>query len=302
MDFNHLVYFQAVAKTENITKAAQHLHIAQPSLSKTISKLEEDLGVTLFDREANTIRLNDCGRAFLKRVNRILLEIQDARNELHELSSGEAGHVYFAAAQPEMLNDLVKTYIIDHPKVCIHQLQATAEQIHTMLLNGEIDFALSSIPIIDPSIEWTQIMAEKVGIIVSKENPLSSSPTHRLGDLMSQPIIVNSNVDQQIFVRTFFESEGLTQNIVFEGDQPEVIGHLISKNHGIGFSSKRRYESLRKSKTYENDDSHIMFCDIDPPIYLTIGVCIFKDHYLSPATRHFYQYIIKNLHRDNNAI
>lgn len=291
-----MVYFQAVARAENITKAAQQLHIPQPSLSRTISKLEEDLGVPLFERQANTLRLNDCGRAFLKRVDHILLEIQEARDEVKEWGAGECGNIYFAATVPGILNDLIREYLKSHPRVRIHQVQATVEQMSNMLLNREIDFALSTLPIISPKITWTQLIMEKRGIVVSKRNPLSSRKILHFDDFKFEPLILNSNVDQLRIFQPFFESEGLSPNVFFEGDQPEVIGHLISNDYGIGFSTKRRFEELEKLKKNRNDnDEGLVFCDIKPDMYSIVGVSVLKDYYMSPATRDFYQYLIKNI-------
>ncbi len=73
MELLQLKYFQTVARLEHMTKAAEELHIAQPSLSKTIARLEKDLGVPLFDRQGRQITLNSFGKVFLKRVERIFM-------------------------------------------------------------------------------------------------------------------------------------------------------------------------------------------------------------------------------------
>jgi DNA-binding transcriptional LysR family regulator len=289
MELNQLDYFKAVAETENITKAAQRLRISQPSLSKTIARLEEDVGVSLFDRQPNTIRLNDCGRAFLKRVDNILLEIQDARKELNELSTGDSGQIRFAATVPEMLNSLIETYLTNHPKVRMHQIQATPELMLNMLQYREIDFALSNIPLIGQSIQWTPIITEKIGAIISKNNPLSDKKTLSFEDLKAEQFIVNSNVEQQRMAQSYFGSMGFLPNVFFEGTQPELIGALVSKNCGVGFATKQRYETLKKLNTNEN----IVYCDIEPPLDSVIGIAVLQDHYLSPAAKGFYQYLLK---------
>ncbi len=71
MELSQLAYFRAVARTEHFTRAAEELHITQPSLSKAIANLEGELGVPLFDREGKRVRLNPYGAAFLERVEQI---------------------------------------------------------------------------------------------------------------------------------------------------------------------------------------------------------------------------------------
>lgn len=79
MDLLHLKYFQTVARMEHITKASHKLNIAQPALSKTISSLEKELGVQLFDRKGRYIVLNEYGRLFLKRVDSILDLVESSK-------------------------------------------------------------------------------------------------------------------------------------------------------------------------------------------------------------------------------
>lgn len=82
MDLLQLQYFQVVARLENITHAAKELHVAQPSISKTIARLEESLGVPLFERSGRRIRLNRFGEAFLRRVERCFNELNDGQRDL----------------------------------------------------------------------------------------------------------------------------------------------------------------------------------------------------------------------------
>lgn len=79
MELQQLHYFQTVARLEHMTKAAEELRIAQPSLSKTIARLEEDLGVPLFERQHRQIKLNRFGKLFLNRVERIFMEIYEGK-------------------------------------------------------------------------------------------------------------------------------------------------------------------------------------------------------------------------------
>lgn len=95
-------YFQTVARLEHMTKAAEQLQIAQPSLSKTISRLEEDLGVALFDREHRKIRLNAAGRIFLNRVERAFAELNEGRREIVELADQDQKNITLAVTIPRV--------------------------------------------------------------------------------------------------------------------------------------------------------------------------------------------------------
>lgn len=103
MELNYLVYFRTVAQTEHISQAAAELHITQPALSRAISRVEQEVGAQLFERGANSIRLNHAGRAFLRRVEQILTEYDDALREAEDYSNVETGSVKLIAPTLELL-------------------------------------------------------------------------------------------------------------------------------------------------------------------------------------------------------
>src|SRR5215813_15375912 len=96
MDLLQLHYFQTVARLEHVTRAAEELRVAQPALSKTIARLETELGVPLFDRRGRRVALNTCGRAFLRHVERLFMALEDGRQELADLASLTRGTVTVA--------------------------------------------------------------------------------------------------------------------------------------------------------------------------------------------------------------
>src|SRR5690242_19508221 len=91
MEVHQLRYFCAVAETGNFTRAAEREQVAQPSLSQQIMKLEEELGVRLFDRLGRSVRLTDVGNVFLKRARAVLNELRSAKEEVAERQSSVSG-------------------------------------------------------------------------------------------------------------------------------------------------------------------------------------------------------------------
>ena len=95
MTLNQLTYFQTVARCQHFRLAASELNISQPSLSRSIANLEEELGLLLFERQGRTISLTKYGRIFLEHADRILSEVSLAEKQMKRLS-GSAGHVDIA--------------------------------------------------------------------------------------------------------------------------------------------------------------------------------------------------------------
>ena len=133
MELNYLVYFRTVAKTEHISQAASELHITQPALSRAISRVEQEVGAQLFERGANSIRLNHAGRAFLRRVEQILAEYDDALREAEDNSNVETGSVKLIAPTLELLTGFLRSYLPRHPDMQIfHQLAGSRDTMHEL--------------------------------------------------------------------------------------------------------------------------------------------------------------------------
>src|SRR5262252_3894795 len=107
MDLLQLHYFRTVARLEHVTRAAEELRVAQPALSKTMARLEGELGVPLFERRGRRIALNTGGRAFLRHVDRIFMALEDGRQELADLAGLARGTVTIAATTLHLLADLL---------------------------------------------------------------------------------------------------------------------------------------------------------------------------------------------------
>src|SRR5688572_28405026 len=110
MDLQTLRSFQVVARLEHISRAAEDLHVSQPSLSRTIRNLENEIGVPLFDRQGRRIRLIRFGAAFLRRVDRGLGELDDARRELADAAGLEHGSISVATETLLTLSGLLARF------------------------------------------------------------------------------------------------------------------------------------------------------------------------------------------------
>lgn len=116
MELLQLKYFQTVAYTEHISKAAAQLNIAQPSLSLTIKRLEDELGTPLFHRRGRNIQLNSSGEILLKHVNRIFIEIENAEMEIKTEEQQISNTIRISITNTRFLTGLISDYINGSPK------------------------------------------------------------------------------------------------------------------------------------------------------------------------------------------
>ena len=124
MDIHSLTYFKKVAELQHITRASEELHVAQPSLSRTISRLEKELGVQLFERSGKNIILNSYGEILLKHTNRILQELKDIEQEIGDAAGERSRTVTLSLyAASKLLPELVMAFKHEYPSIRLQIIQ-----------------------------------------------------------------------------------------------------------------------------------------------------------------------------------
>ncbi len=286
MELLQLKYFQTVARLEHMTQAAEKLKIAQPSLSKTISRLEEDLGVPLFDRQGRHIKLNQYGRALLMRVDRIFTELSAARNELLDLHGLHQETVHLAVSIPTIVPELFSSFLTTHPSISFQQMVAIPTSMVPMLERGEIDMCISSSPIEGPDIEWMPLLKDEMMLMVPNDHPLADKKIIDLMDAQNEPFIsFNTGQGTKSSTEYYCELAGFEPKITFEGDETPVIARLVQKGLGIAFVSRLVW--------YMSPHESVRLVHIKHPVCeRTIGVAHHKRHHHSPVTQDFLQHII----------
>lgn len=234
MELNYLNYFRIVAETEHISQAAQQLHITQPALSRAISRLEETVGTPLFERGANSIRLNHAGRLFLRRVEQLLSQYDDALREVSDNSGVETGSVKLIAPTLELVSGFLRQYLPRHPKMQVfHQLTSLGSTIRE-LETHEADFALCPEPESVPRIRWQPLFREDYCMMISRLHPLAEKPSVSLEDFREDRFIFNhgsSAFTQQ--TRDFCCRAGFEPKVAFMGDETAFAPELVVENLGV---------------------------------------------------------------------
>ncbi|MFP5109696.1 LysR family transcriptional regulator [Neobacillus sp. C211] len=287
MEFLQLQYFQTVARLEHMTKAAEELQIAQPSLSKTIARLEEDLGVPLFDRKNRQLRLNDNGKLFLDRVNRIFIELNEGKREIAERAHQRQTQITLAVSIPRVLPELLSSFLKLFPEIKFQQVLESTSSMKSRLEKAEIDFGISSVPIEGTDIVWEPLMTEEIYLIVPPEHRLSRRKEIFLNEVKDEPIIgMNAGFGFRNLTDEFCRKAGFVPNIAFEGDEPGVIGDLVKQGLGIAFIPEISW--LHHTNPFPNK-----LRIIEPKCQRTIGLGWSKRRYLSEAGQEFRQYVIE---------
>jgi len=235
MDLLQLRYFQAVARHQHVSRAATELRVAQPALSRSIARLEAELGVELFDRRGRRVQLNRFGGLFLARVQRALGELDQARQELRDAAGLAQGTVAVAAETLRMVTGLAAGFLADHPEVSLRLYQSSAPVMSAQLQAGEVDLCLASQPLAGSRLRSAEILSEEVLLAVPPAHRLARRARAGIEALAGEPFVTTRpGYWQRALADRLFAAAGVQPAIVCEGDEPYAVRSLISAGVGVG--------------------------------------------------------------------
>lgn len=233
MELLQIKYFKCVAKYCNITKASQELHISQPSLSITIKRLEDELGVSLFNRVGKKLELNTFGKHFLKHANSILNEIENAKSELLEVYGLRNTHISLSASTSFFLIGLLKNFLTFNPTVTMTQSIKDGTKILDALRDRSVDFAITSPPIDEADIESIDLLEEELVVVLPNSHRLADKGSIYLEELKDDNFLeLTETFFFRSTVKKLFENANFTPNVIFECDST-LISELLSLKRGV---------------------------------------------------------------------
>ncbi len=286
MELLQLQYFLTVARLEHVTEAARSLHVTQSSLSKTIQRLEEDLGVPLFDRTGRKLRLNEFGSRFLHRAERALFELEQGKQELSDLSSPEHGTLELAVTTASTLPNILREFRKKRPYIQFHVQMLTTQEMVTLLHRGEVDFCLSSPPIEGDDIECQIVFIDPILVAVPKGHRLADRSSVTLTDLRDEWFVgVKRGYGTRDLVDSICKSEGFIPKYVYEGDEPARLSTLVEAEIGIAFIPSTARNS-REHLKYLQVENHELVREI-------IALLWHRSRYISRAALEFREVVVE---------
>lgn len=280
MEVHQLRYFCAVAETGSFTRAAEREQVAQPSLSQQIMKLEEELGVRLFDRLGRSVRLTDLGQIFLPRARSILLELRSAKEEVAEKQSSVAGVVcvgVIPTIAPYYLPARVAEFLHKYPRAAITVVEDVTVRLVDRLRAGLIDLAVMALPARGQDLECWELRTERLFAILPKNHPLAKKRTVHLKELRQDPFLLLR--EDHCFRETAIEvckQARVVPQIVFESGQFSSILAMVGAGLGISIVPEMALE-------HRPDCCSVLISD--ERASRTIGVATLKGRFLSRVQR-----------------
>lgn len=193
MELRLLRYFLAVARENSFTRAAKYLHITQPTLSRQLMDLEEELGQKLLNRETHYITLTPEGMLLRKRAEEILAMVQKTEAEFNSIGENIAGDIYIGGGESEAMNlvaDAITELHEAYPDIRYHIYTGVAGDVMERLDNGLLDFGVLLQPVDIARYDSVALpVKDKWGVLMRRDNPLAGKDSVTPEDLKELPLI-----------------------------------------------------------------------------------------------------------------
>lgn len=237
MEISQLQYFQAVARVRHFTKAAEACAVSQSALSRSIAKLEEELGVRLFARRSRHVELTQAGEHFLYHVDRVLRELAEAKRELTQQETKGGGTVnvsFFHSFGGYLLPMLLAEFHAQYPEIRIKLNQHNSKFLMQQVESGKTDLCLCSTMTTAENIAWMYLWSEELFVAVPKDHPLAQRGSVTLRDVEAEPLItLKPNYSLRTLVDQSFELAHSHPQIIFEGDDVNTLASLVAAKLGV---------------------------------------------------------------------
>ncbi|GFO60657.1 LysR family transcriptional regulator [Geomonas silvestris] len=289
MDVRQLRYFLEVAQVRNFTKAAEALHIAQPAVSMAIRKLEEELDLTLFNRQDKKVSLTAEGEIFLPHAQRILDDLKAAEQEMGELRGLTKGEVRIGI--PPMISayffpDIIRDFQRRYPELSLSVLGEGAGRIQKLIGQGELDMGVVAGESFPENLEVRRFLREEIVVCVPLDHPFARRGSVTLAEFIREPLVFYK---EGYYIREFFldvlKGTGAAPSIVFETNLFSLVKSLVRNGTGISIF-------LRMVVSADQDLAAVSF---DPPLHLDLLIAWKKQVYLSRANRAFADFLLKQI-------
>lgn len=288
MELRQLEYFQVVSRLKSVTKAANQLCVAQPSVTVAIKKLEEELGVQLLDRTFRQIVLTAEGQVFSQRVDAILNSVQDLFAEMSDYRLLNKGCIKIGITP--IIGAVIFPYIFEkfykiYPNLETIFIEEGSLAIRSLLERGEVDVGILITSNISPHFETVSITTGQILVCLPQNHPLGKLTHIPFNDLRDYPFILfkEDTYSRQMILEECSKHDFIP-NIVFSSRQIETIAGLVEQGVGISFLP----DAIVKKH------SDILSRPLSSPLYIQAGLAWNKERYLSSASKAFINFVTEN--------
>lgn len=288
MDIRALRCFQMVAREANFTRAAEQLHLAQPAVSMSIKRLEEQLNLKLFHRTERRISLTDEGERLRLHADKILQAVADAELEMQELTGLSRGQVRVGI--PSMLGsyylpELLMGFRHSYPDIQLSVVEGGTTHIRKLIERGELDIGIVVDDGKPDELDKTHLLQEEILVCVSPDHPLAQQSSVRYTEFLNEELVLfKEGFFHRQVTEQMAKTHQITPKISFETNLIPLIQSVV--RHGFGISALLRPAI--------DDAQDLIGLPFETPLRFDLSIAWQKQRYLSQANQAFVDYLLKH--------
>jgi len=236
MELRQVQYFMAVAAHQNFSRAAEHVHVSQPSLSVQIGALEQELGTRLFDRLGRKVILTQAGELFRIHTERALRELEQAAHVVHELQGAKRGQLVVGAlstVNSYLVTPLVTRFKQRFPNIQLQVHAQPSSEVVSGLLANRLDLGICLLPLAHPQLTTVPLLEERLALIAPAGMKIGKRRL-RMQDLSPLPLVL---MPADYCLRKMVEAEcakaGVHPKVVLEMSSPDGILEAVAEGTGV---------------------------------------------------------------------
>lgn len=286
MEIRVLRYFLTVVREESITKASEVLHITQPTLSRQLAQMEEEIGVKLFDRGTRKIRLTNEGILLRRRAEEILQLVDKTEKELVEQEEQVEGRISIGCgeiASVQLLSKLIQSFRQKYPLVTFDIFTATADLVKEQMDKGLLDLGLLLEPVEMGRYEFIRLdTKERWVVLMPPDDSLAEKEIVTAGDLAKLPLILPRRMQVQSELASWFGDYYKNLNVLFTSN--------LSTNSAVMVSQGLAYSLVIEGAVPFWDSSKIACRPLYPNLMATSVLAWKREQPFSLAVTKFIEY------------
>lgn len=294
MNLNQLYYFKTLAELEHYTKAAEKLSISQPTLSHSISALEDELGAFLFEKQGRNVVLTKYGRIYLFYVENALSNLELGKNQIERLVSEGGGHVglaYMASVGTNFVPEMIAAFLNDkkNKNITFSCYEGSTKNLIYNLKREKYDLIFCSHVENERDVDFIPVYEQHLVVIVPLNHPLADKKRLELKDISTYPLIsYTKESGMRKIIDDLFIKEEVIPNILCQFEDVNSIAGLVAANQGVAIITDNPSISNYNVKVLELDALYSK-----RQVYLAYV----KNRYLPPSVQKFKDFIIKSTKR-----
>lgn len=290
LELKELEHFIAVVDYGGFSRAASNIYVSQPTLSKSIKKLETDLRVVLFERSTRKLVLTDAGQLVYQQATKILNATQELTTSLDDLLNIPSGKITIGI--PPLIGTLFFPIIAQkfgslYPEISLQLVEHGAKRIEYLVEDGQVDLAIIVLPVNEKKFTVAPFIKEEFMFFAHPEHRLAQNTIIELPELKNEQFILFNREFSlhNLIIEQCEKMGGFYPEIAYESSQWDLISELVSAKLGITLFPKSIYSKM--------DNHAIKMIPIQSPPIWELGIITKKDRYLSFAVKTLLRFLDK---------